>query len=308
MKGYLRKFALSALISAAAIPAHAQDIYLARIRVDPAGKAIVEAPVNVTSRPGYDNQPSFSTDALTVFYTSTREDQQADIYSYNSETRAVMRLTKTAPESEYSAALMPDGKRFSVIRVEKDSSQRLWSFALDGSDPQVVVPNIKPVGYHSWVGTAHIAMFVLGSPNTLQLLDTRTSRLDTITTAIGRSLVAIPGPGAVAMVPRPDGGFSFVKREGATFTLYRCSTSESPVVPRVVTTLPEGSEYVAWMSSTRLVTGQGSKLLVYDTMAGGSWTELADLTTSGVTRISRIAVGTSAHGQWIAIVAEPSSY
>ena len=31
------------------------------------------------------------------------------------------------------------GTRFSVIRVERDSTQRLWSFALDGSDPQLML-------------------------------------------------------------------------------------------------------------------------------------------------------------------------
>jgi hypothetical protein len=281
---------------AAAAPVAAQDVFLARIVSDAAGRPRVEAPINITNRPGYDNQPSFGADARTVFYTSTREDQQADIYRYDIAARTTTRLTTSAPESEYSATLMPGGTRFSVIRVERDSAQRLWSFALDGSDPQVVVPNVRPVGYHAWAGTTHVAMFVLGSPNTLQVYDMRTGRVDTVTTGIGRSLVAVPGA---------TGVFSYVKRDSAAFALFTVNTADRPLRSMLVTRLPAGSEYVAWLSATRVVTGQNSRLLVYDIGAGGEWSELADLSASGVTRISRLAMGAGGGQQWLAIVAEP---
>jgi dipeptidyl aminopeptidase/acylaminoacyl peptidase len=291
-----------ALLSADA--AAAQDIYLARIAVDAAGKVTVEAPINITNRPGYDNQPSFSPDGRKVFYTSTREDQQADIYSYDIESKAITRLTKTAPESEYSALVMPGGTRFSVIRVERDSSQRLWSFLLDGSDPQIVVPNVKPVGYHAWVGTANIAMFVLGSPNSLQLYNSRNGRVDTLTTNIGRSLVAVPVPGVLGPANGPDGMFSYVQRDSTGFGVHTVDTRQSPLKSNLVAKLPAGSEYVAWQSTARIITGQGSKLMMYD-VTTGTWSELADLTSAGLTRISRLAISSGSRGQWIAIVAEP---
>jgi hypothetical protein len=305
----MNRFILAAGILGATAPAGAQDVFLARISRDPTGTPRVETPVNITNRPGYDNQPSFGRDARTVLYTSTREDQQADIYSYDIAARTTTRLTTSAPESEYSATLTPDDARFSVIRVERDSAQRLWSFSLDGSDPRVVIPNVGPVGYHAWVGTAHVAMFVLGSPNTLQVYDTRTARVDTVTTAIGRSLVALPVPGSTSGVRQdsPDGTFSYVKREGDAFSLYTVSTRERPFRSTLVAKLPAGSEYVAWLSATQVVTGQNSKLFVYNTAAGGEWTELADLSAAGVTRISRIAIGANAGQQWIAIVAEPAA-
>jgi hypothetical protein len=96
-----------------------------------------------------------------------------------------------------------------------------------------------------------------------------------------------------------------VKREGATFSLYTADTREAPAKPRMITALPAGSEYVAWQSPSRIITGQDSKLLLYDTASGGSWMELTDLSAAGVTRISRLAIGNSTRGQWIAIVAEP---
>jgi hypothetical protein len=85
-------------------------------------------PENVTARPGYDNQPHFSPDGRRLFYTSVR-DGQADIYAVDLRSRATEAFTST-PESEYSATPMPGGREIAVIRVERDSTQRLWAFPL----------------------------------------------------------------------------------------------------------------------------------------------------------------------------------
>src|SRR5690349_17822283 len=79
------------------------DIYLAPLRQQ-GGRWLVGAPVNITNRPGYDNQPSFTPDSRSVLFTSVRGDGQADIYRYDRRTRSTSRLTNT-PESEYSATV-----------------------------------------------------------------------------------------------------------------------------------------------------------------------------------------------------------
>ena len=45
----------------------------------------------------------------------------------------------------------------------------------------VILPSVKPVGYHAWADDHTLALFVLGQPATLQLADTRTG------TAVARS-------------------------------------------------------------------------------------------------------------------------
>src|SRR6266540_2471943 len=149
----------------------ATDIYLAGLRVA-RGRVTVDAPVNVTARPGYDNQPFFLPDGRAFLYTSIREDSQADTYRYDLERGRSVRLTTTR-ESEYSPTPLPDGNGFSVVRVEADSTQRLWAFDGDGTRPRPVLDSINPVGYFAW-GDAHtLALFVLGTPPTLQIADTR---------------------------------------------------------------------------------------------------------------------------------------
>ncbi|HEV8234402.1 MAG TPA: hypothetical protein VGP84_07375, partial [Gemmatimonadaceae bacterium] len=173
--GIVSRVTILVVVSGASLLAQATppstDIFLAPVRID-RGQLVVGTPVNVTNRPGYDNQPSFTPDSRALLFTSVRADAQADIYRYELQTKSITRVT-TTPESEYSATIFGDGSRFSVIRVEADSTQRLWSFRLDGTDPRLVFAGFKPVGYHAWVDSTTVAMFLLGRPNALVLADTR---------------------------------------------------------------------------------------------------------------------------------------
>src|SRR5437899_9494457 len=155
-------------MQAAAAPP-ATDIYVASLRVVD-GRVSVGAPLNVTARPGYDNQPYFLPDCRAFLYTSIRADSQADIYRYDLGPATSVRLTTTR-ESEYSPTPLPDGTGFSTVRVEADSTQRLWAFDLDGSRPRLVLDSIKPVGYHAWADGHALVLFVLGSPSRLQVDD-----------------------------------------------------------------------------------------------------------------------------------------
>src|SRR5437879_453999 len=155
--------------AAAAPPAN--DIYVASLRVVD-GRVQVGTPVNVTARPGYDNQPFFLPDGGAFLYTSIRADSQADIYRYDLRTATSVRLTATR-ESEYSPTPPPDRPGFSAVRVEADSTQRLWAFDWDGARSRLVLDSIKPVGYHAWGDGRSVALFVLGAPPTLQRAATR---------------------------------------------------------------------------------------------------------------------------------------
>jgi hypothetical protein len=268
------------------------EIYVMPLSVR-GGIVTVGKGVNITNRPGYDNQPSFTADGRELFFTSTREDEQADIYKYNLSSKTTERLTRTAPESEYSATQFPYPKNFSVIRVEKDSTQRLWGFAPDGTPSRPIFTDIKPVGYHTWLDQNRLALFVLGSPNALVVADTRTGKGDTLARNIGRSLVTMPH----------GYGFSFFARQGQEWVLtaVRLKPNGSVAYITPLTTVPRGMDYIAWIGGSALG-GSGSKLFVWS--PGGTWREVADLSSQGITRISRIAVTKDL--KTLAIVAEPS--
>lgn len=254
----------------------------------------VGKPVNVTNRPGYDNQPSFTPDGRHLYFTSVRADSQADIYRYDVGAGTTERVTKTAPESEYSAATPPGGGGISVIRVERDSAQRLWRLTADGAGGRPVFTGIKPVGYHTWLDGNHLALFVLGSPNALVLADTRTQKGDTLARDIGRSLVTLPN----------GGGFSYLQHRGQDWvlTVVRVNRAGKVVYINPLVTVPQGMDYIAWIGGS-LLGGTGSKLMAWT--PGGAWREVADLASQGITRISRIAVTRKLDK--VAIVGEPAA-
>lgn len=270
----------------------ATDVYLADLRVVQ-GRVTVGTAVNVTSRPGYDNQPAFLPDGRSILYTSVR-DSQADIYRYDIEQRASSAVTQTR-ESEYSPTPLPDKIGFSVIRVEADSTQRLWAFDLDGTHARLVLDSIKPVGYHAWGDDHTLILFVLGSPATLQIADAAApgARGEVLARDIGRSLQRIPGRAAV----------SFLQRDSVDGP----SLQQVDVRTRRVTQLiktPVGAEFFAWTPDGIALTAGGTKLYQWDPRRGGTWQEIADLANAGLTSITRLAI--SAKGDRIAIVAVPS--
>jgi len=258
----------------------ATEVYLADLHTDMIPH--VGSPTNISNNTGYDNQPGFLPDGSGLLFTSNRDGKQTDIYRYDLATKALTQLTRT-PESEYSPIVTPDRTSFSVIRVEADGAQRLWRFDLDGSNPRLVLESVKPVGYHVWIDETRLALFVLGGqgqPNTLQLADTKTGQAQVIESGIGRSLLIRPGKGTVSFVSKPAGGRWIIK--------------ELDPGTRAVQTLTETvdnnmSEDCAWQPGGALIMASGTKLFSW--VAGrGTWQELADLSSAGLGRITRLTV------------------
>jgi len=272
----------------------ATDIYLAGLRVA-RGRVTVDAPVNVTARPGYDNQPFFLPDGRAFLYTSVREDGQADIYRYDIAGKNSTRLT-TTPESEYSPTPLPNRTGFSVIRVEADSTQRLWAFDRDGSQPRLVLDSIKPVGYHAWADDHALVLFVLGSPPTLQIADAGSpgARGEVVAHDIGRSLQRIPRRASV----------SFVQRDSVAGPWLEALDVRSRSVTKLVQP-PQGADFFAWTPGGIVLTASGTKLYQWDPQRGDAWEEVADLAGAGLTNVTRLAV--SPKGDRLAIVAVPAA-
>lgn len=265
------------------------DIFLATLTVEK-GIPRIGSPINITDRAGYDNQPTFTRDERAILFTSVREDAQADIYRYDIGTKRITRITRTAPESEYSATPIEAGRAISVVRVERDSTQRLWRFPLNGGAPSVIVERVRPVGYQAWADDHTVALFVLGSPNALMLVDTQRGTADTIASGIGRSLSRIPGTHRI----------SFVRVEAPAVAWIESLDPATRAIKRLVA-LPQGVEDYAWLPNGTMVCGQDSRLLWWSGKAGEEWRQIADLTSANVQGITRLAV--SPRGDRIALVA-----
>ncbi len=291
----IRFTVLSALVLSLLLPEPAKaqtspgtDIWAFRIS-DSGPTVDLGSAVRVTQRPGYDNQPHFPPGERLILYTAIDSTGQADIWSFDLRTGDRGNVTQSFPESEYSATVMPSLARFSAIRVEADSTQRLWSFESGGTNPEVILPRIQPVGYHAWIDEDRLALFVLGDPATLQIASLAEGSARVVAENIGRSLHRIPGRETISFVQLDPEGVGRIAE-------YHPVTGEAqPIAP-----LLEGNEFHAWTAGGVLIMGQGSKLLRWIPGESEAWVEVADLAPAGILGISRLAL--SPEGGWIAVV------
>ena len=274
------------------------DIFL--VTLDLRGRGtVVGAPANITARRGYDNQPGFTADGRAILYTSTREDAQADIWRYDIAGGRATRVTVTAPESEYSAAVIPGSQDIAMIRVERDSTQRLWRMPMaragrKGELGRLAIPQVKPAGYFAFADSSTVVCFVLGRPNTLQVAHLTTGRVDTVAVNVGRSIHRIPGTRRISYVS---------KMYDEKWWLLSLDPDDGHVIP--LTLMPKGVEDYAWLPDGRLIAGVGATLVVADPTTDATWRQVADFSASGLRAITRLAV--SAQGTHLAFVAEPGA-
>jgi WD40 repeat protein len=264
------------------------DIWVADLAIRD-GRVSVGKPVNVTARPGYDNQPAFLPDGSGFLYTRIGADGQADIWRYDFATHSARAVTTTR-ESEYSPTVIPKTGGFSVVRVELDSTQRLWRLDPDGGHPALVFEKIKPVGYHAWAGDSVLALYVLGSPNALVLAKLGRENFDTVARNIGRALQPIPGRHAVSFVQIVDSTESWLTELNA----------DSGTVHRLVR-LPRGAEFHVWLAGGLVLASDSAVLYQWDSRGPASWQRVADLSALGLKGVTRLAV--SPAGDRLALVA-----
>ena len=247
-------------------------------------------PAALATERGYENQPSFTPDGTAILFTANRDGKQTDIYEFDRKTRRTRQLTSTTGEAEYSATITPDGKGISVIRVEADSTQRLWRFDRDGGNPQLVLADIKPVGYHAWIDDDQLALFVLGQPSTLQHGRVSTGKAVVIAENIGRSLHRIPDTRTVSFVHREAPDRVWVKQfdpaTGAVTPLVRMDRGND-----------EGD--VAWTPDGTLLMSATTRIYAWRRGDEG-WREIYDVAAHKLGAVTRMAVAPD--GRAIAIV------
>lgn len=290
---------LIASSSVAAPPAFpAVDIYVARLT----GPGCPCAPANVTRRPGYDNQPRFLSGGAALLYTADNETGGTDIYRLTLANGARSRVTAT-PESEFSPTLTPDGRHVSVVRIEPDLRQHLWTFPLPRAGAQPVT-NVsfkrvlnapEPVGYHVWIDAHTLILYVLGDPNALYIADSITGKSEKLAERVGRSLQRIPDSKLV----------SFVDLSVENDTHIRSYDPATRAIADLVRPLRAGDVDYAWTPDGRIVMAQGAALFAWDPKSGGAWLPFADFTASGLKNITRLTF--SPDGTRVALVADDGS-
>jgi dipeptidyl aminopeptidase/acylaminoacyl peptidase len=281
-------------------PPPGTDIYLVPMS---GGLASLKAakPTPVSTAPGYDNQPNFSPDGSRILFAANRDGKQIDVFVFNRGNGSVSQLTETA-QNENSPTYLPAGigapGGFSVVQTEPDRSQRLWRFNAQGRSPELVLADIKPVGYHAWIDAGRLVLFVLGQqgkPATLQIASVKTGQAEIVADNIGRSLHRIPGTELASFVQREASGEYWIKQIDIT---------AKKIDPLIKAAEGSSDRDYAWAADGKTVLmSAGTKIMSW-TRGAAAWTEVFDAAPHQLGAITRLAV--SPKGEALAIVvAEP---
>ena len=256
------------------------DIWLFDINTQ--GQLVTDSAKNITARPGYDNQPHFSRDGKGLFYTEMSTVfglQQTDVIYYSFDDQSQTNITKTIETSEYSPTETSDPNLLSIIKVERDGTQRLWYVNKSTGQQSLLNRHIKPVGYHAWGEKGEIAMFILGEPMTLQLVD---DKKDKQATTLDNNI----GP-SIRYSDELD-LFTYSKEQDGRQMLWSFSVKDGTKQPQIA--LPNGSQYYTLFDQTQVITADQNSLVTWPLNSKASWRPFADLSPFCVNGITRIAV------------------
>lgn len=286
MKMFLLGFTIG-LIHHVASAQTSTEIYLFDLSVRKNSVSLAN-PVNFTNHKGYDNQPYFHPTETRIYYSSFNEDGRSDIQVYDYKLKKTTPVTQTS-EREYSPTVTPDQDHLSCIIQRDNNAQDLGKYALDGGPADIIIDNLI-VGYHVWADNSHLALFVLGNPNTLHYLRLPTKKDTILAENIGRSLHRIPGESAI----------SFVHKVSETEWLIKKLDTHTMQITTLAQTLP-GRDDLCWLPDGKILMSDGTNLFFYTPGNHAlGWRKVNSPPMSALKGVTRLAVSNT--GKKIAVV------
>lgn len=263
------------------------DIYLFDLTHTDDGWSLTN-PINISNNEGYDNQPSFSPDGYTLYYSSHRNGE-TDLVAYNITTGSQSWLINTSSRSEYSPTITPDSSFLSFISLTNEGVQEFRKIHL-GTGKETLIESDPIIGYFVWINTQSYLCFVLptnGQPATLQIHHNATGEKIILGERPGRSFHQIPSSNAVSYIQN-------IQDEASIFS-YQLKTDDSELIGSTL----ENSQDMAWLPTGEIIMGKGSELFINKE---NDWYSIGNFESYSIYQITRIAINST--GTKIALVAE----
>jgi hypothetical protein len=283
----LHSFFISLFIYCYATAQTDTDIYLFDLTHTDDGWSLTN-PINISNNEGYDNQPSFSPDGYTLYYSSHRNGE-TDLVAYNTTTGSQSWLTNTSSRSEYSPTITPDSSFLSFISLTNEGVQEFRKIHL-GTEKETLIESDPIIGYFVWINTQSYLCFVLPTneqPATLQIHHNATGEKIILGERPGRSFHQIPSSNAVSYIQN-------IQDEASIFS-YQLETDDSELIGSTI----ENSQDMAWLPTGEIIMGKGSELFINKE---NDWYSIGNFESYSINQITRIAINST--GTKIALVAE----
>lgn len=246
-------------------------------------------PMAVPAGGTYNNQPYFAPNGKTMYFVAASENRKSEIYTLDVKKNEIEVWDTTAWTAEYQPMLMPDGKKISFVRVERDdSTQRLYARPLRGDKDELLINDTLAVAYYCWNTPTSIMINVLKKPSDeLLLYDLVKKNYKVIDTDPGRAIVKNP----------LDGNIYYVKK---TLTGKRLLMQYNPAneQPAQFCEMPDEEQDFAIHQGV-IYSVDKDKLMRWDTN-DEQWKEVYDFGKTEVKKFYRFAF--SPDGKWLALV------
>lgn len=242
-------------------------ITLAADQVDPQ-----TPPRQLTSRPGYENQPAFSADGRQLYYTRGEDNGYTDIAALDLNS-GHSRILVTTGLSEFSALEQPSGQ-ITMVQVQNDGAQ--WLVSYNPTNRQFTRLNQSPgVGYYRWREDRGAIQFTIGDPARLEYWPHNANQGQLIASDVGRSLHLAA-----------DGTLFYTQSEPPNSVLHIIASDA--LKHHALTVLPEARQDFAISPQGDVWVGIGARLYRWQNKHP-RWQLMTDLSTAGITNISRLA-------------------
>lgn len=240
---------------------------------------------NISNHVGYDNQPFFHPDQPLIYYSSENAEGKTDILEYNYTTKKTRHIT-TTPEREYSPTVTPDKDFISCIIQHDNGEQNLGKYPIGGGEPTVII-NTLTIGYHSWISSEKLLLFVLGDTMTLHQYDLGMSEDIILAKNIGRSFHKIPNTSSMSFVHKVSESEWLIKKVNPNGSI------------ETITPTLRGREDLAWTPDGKILMSDGKYLFYIQPGKSGFWQQIT-IPFTPIGNITRLAV--NAEGNKIALV------
>ncbi|MBO6879569.1 nuclear transport factor 2 family protein [Winogradskyella sp.] len=235
---------------------------------------------NISNNKGYDNQPSFIDDEK-ILYASTRNGQ-TDIAQYQINYKAKIFINSTEG-GEYTPIKIPNKNAVSAVRLDTDGKQRLYSYNLGNGESTELIEDLV-VAYYTWYNENTIVSAVIEDEKlNLYVTDLTNGKSERYATNVGRSFHKIPNSNLV----------SFIYKENDKQWQIRSLNPQTGRTRLIAYTI-EGVEDICWLDNKTIITGKEGILYKLTLKQDNNWKKVADLSSYGITNISRLAVNNEA--------------
>ena len=290
MKIYLS--VLSMLVSFTGVSQPSTEVYLFDISSSAEGISLMKMR-NISSDPGYDNQPSFASNDRILFAANNHG--QTDIADFNISLNKKGWFHKGSVSSQYSPQKLPSSQTVLSVHLDSTGYQRLYTHSPGNATFEETIPNLRVAYFAMFNDHLMLATVLADDGMDLIISNLKTKKTDTLLRGVGRSVHKVPNT--------PSMSYTVVNEEG-NLDIYLLDVEDN-ATSYFICQLPIGIQDYAWLNDHQMILASDTKLYRYDTLDRPEWTEVASLNKMGFKDISRIAV--SPDGKKLALVALPDS-